>query len=71
MAVQVDMKKTAGSDDAAMKTCWTTLLKYCGNVAQVQNASIYVPWRPNMSRRSRVNLLYHWDNHLSPITSKY
>ena len=65
------MKKTAGSDDAAMKTCWTTLLKYCGNVAQVQNASIYVPWRPNFGRRSRVNQFGHWDNQLLPMTIKY
>lgn len=31
----VAMKKAHPSQDEQLKTCWNTLLKYCGNVAQV------------------------------------
>ena len=35
-AAQVDMKKGHAAEDARLKTCWSTLLKYIGNVAQAR-----------------------------------
>ena len=35
-AAQVDMKKRHAAEDARLKTCWSTLLKYIGNVAQAR-----------------------------------
>ena len=32
---QVAMKKAAAGDETRVKTCWATLQKYCGNIAQV------------------------------------
>lgn len=32
---QVGMKKRYASEDARVKTCWATLLKYCGNIVKV------------------------------------
>ena len=40
--LQVGMKKAAAGDEAAVKTCWATMQKYCGNIAQVWTCSLSV-----------------------------
>lgn len=35
-AAQVDMKKRHAAEEERLKTCWSTLLKYVGNVAQAR-----------------------------------
>ena len=38
-ALQVDMKKNNPGQDEQLKTCWSTMLKYLGNIARVSAAA--------------------------------
>ncbi len=39
VALQVDMKKNNPGQDEQLKMCWSTMLKYIGNIARVSGAA--------------------------------
>ena len=38
--MQVDMKKTNAGKEEQLKTCWSTMLKYIGNIAKVSLSAL-------------------------------